>query len=53
MTCIAGIALRGRVFIGADSLGSGNGVKQTYITPKLALLDVFALTSQLIILLPL
>lgn len=41
MTCIAGITLRGRVFIGADSLGSGNGVKQTYITPKLALLDVF------------
>ncbi len=41
MTCIAGIALRGRVFIGADSLGSGNGVKQAYITPKLALLDVF------------
>jgi hypothetical protein len=41
MTCIVGLAHGGDVYIGSDSLGSGNGVKQVYCTPKLLVLDVF------------
>lgn len=41
MTCIVGLASMGSVYIAADSLGSGNGAKQEYKTPKLAKLEVF------------
>ncbi len=41
MTCIAGLAKEGKVYIASDSLGSGNGVKQVYATPKLVVLEVF------------
>jgi hypothetical protein len=41
MTCIVGIAYSNKVYLGSDSLGSGNGVKQVYITPKLVKLDIF------------
>lgn len=41
MTCIVGFSIRGSVYLGSDSLGSGNGVKQVYCTPKLVKLDVF------------
>jgi hypothetical protein len=41
MTCIVGLARKDSVYLGSDSLGSGNGVKQVYSTPKLVKLDVF------------
>lgn len=41
MTCIVGLIATEAVYIGADSLGSGNGVKQVYTTPKLVTLEVF------------
>lgn len=40
MTCVVGLVANSKVYIGADSLGSGNGVKQVYNTPKLAVLDI-------------
>jgi len=41
MTCIVGLSFRGSVYLGSDSLGSGNGVKQVYCTPKLVKLNLF------------
>ncbi len=41
MTCIVGLVSKGEVYLAADSLGSGNGVKQEYKTPKLVKLDIF------------
>jgi hypothetical protein len=41
VTCIVGLIATEAVYIGADSLGSGNGVKQVYTTPKLVTLEVF------------
>ena len=41
MTCIVGLAHKNSVYIAADSLGSGNGVKQEYKTPKLVVLEIF------------
>lgn len=40
MTCIVGLVSGKYVYIAADSLGSGNGVKQQYKTPKLQRLEL-------------
>lgn len=40
MTCVVGLTEGNRVYLAADSLGSGNGVKQQYKTPKLQILTV-------------
>lgn len=41
MTCIVGIAKEGKVYIGADSLGSDGYVKDLYKQPKVFVIDKF------------